>query len=604
LCGILGGPESRGNPKGALDLLAWRGPDQGRLLRMGSFLLGCRRLSITDPRASQPRVIGEAGTRIACGFNGNLGDQEELRRRLALAGVFPETRSDADLCLLLYACFGPGGLETLSGQFAFAIYDEARARLVLGRDPFGEKPLFVREGAGFPSFASTPPSLRRFLGGGLGEPDPGALSFFLRFGAPPPEGDPLGLGGEVFPKGRIRIYGERGRIGEREVRPAATPPELGGAGFEEGTALLIRRLVRGRTEGDRSLGLFLSGGIDSSLLALELVEAGKRPFCLAGDFRGGRSEGMRASEVARRLGLPLRRVEIDEGCLARLPDLVVRAGFPLGDASILALDALCRAAAAEGVGIAFSGDGGDELFFGYRRQRAFDWAERFRNLLPEAWAFPFRKARGAGPRGRLLRALAASEGESYAELLATADPREVGSLLGRKGDVPAGAAICRSLRVFEGDEEGPRRADLEFYLPADLCPKLDIATLSHGIEGRAPFLDLRLRERMRGRRRPAGEVRGKALLRALLSRRLPSALRGGAKRGFGPPLARWLRESPLPAAWLGDPALKRRAPWRPGAALELLRRLERGRDDLAPLVFSLCALSVHWLEREKEAARA
>ncbi|MAE77972.1 MAG: hypothetical protein CMJ85_14005 [Planctomycetes bacterium] len=517
---------------GALDSLAHRGQDQQGSDQLAGFALGCRRLAITDEAAWQPLVIGEPGRRLAIVMNGSIAAPDSLRRVLAGHGEACATQNDAELPLRLYRSRGLPGLAGLRGQFAFAIRDEAEDSVVLGRDPFGEKPLFVGPGRPFPAFASTVAALRMLVGEPSNGIDSVDLATFVRFGFLNLERSCFGSRLRAFPRGTFRAYYGDGRTAEAstDMPPAAERSE-------ETLLALLRDAVGSRLHGDRPVGVFLSGGVDSSLIAALLSERGARPLCLSLDFVGGSAEGARAARTARHLGLPHDRRSVDHSLLDELPDLVRHAGVPLGDPSLLAVVALARQARQRGIGIVLSGEGGDELFLGYRRQRAIGWARLARDILPPMVVNGCARATGRRALPRLARAV---DGD-YGELLAIAEQADVERLFG---------VAPRSIAARTSDSAviDARELDVGEYLAWDLCPKLDLGSLVAGVEARSPFLDVHLLAWARRWVRATGEARGKLATRAVLARFLPQELRGGRKLGLAPPIASWLAESP----WVAD----------------------------------------------------
>jgi asparagine synthase (glutamine-hydrolysing) len=605
--------------------LEWRGADGSGRCELLGMRLGCQRLAITDAGSGQPIVDGEPGQRLAVVFNGNVAGDAEWRARLAAAGEACTTRNDAELPLRIWRAFGLAGLRELEGQFAFGLLDEEREQLVLARDRFGEKPLFVRErDGGWPDFASTCAALpcAGHLPGDAstadGErmlprsawPPLRALSAYLLRGwwgeAALPEGvravRPGGL--ELWSEGGLRKelstsgadWGRCARVEEargeeaqgeeaqgeeaqgEEARRGA-PGAAGPAREELGLEEVLLRAVERRLGGDREIALFLSGGLDSTALACALQELGLRVRCYAADFEFGSQEGARAEAVARALGFDCRRVRLGPELLDELPRLLQLHGRPFGDASLLALYGLSRAARDDGIGVALLGDGGDELFAGYRRQRAWPWARELSTWVGP-WLRPLAE-RAHGELGRLARAAVSGD---YARLWEQARPRDVFRLLGRSGESRAEGIGTR----WSGPDA--RFADTSEYLVEDLCVKSDLATLAAGIEGRAPLLDPALARALLRRSPGLGERSSKMSLRGFVARHLPAPLREGRKRGFGLPLAHWLAHTSfLDRSWqrLGTGPLD----------LGLLRRwtyeLRTGDDRRAFLLWHAATLAWH-----------
>ena len=594
MCGIAGGPEFLTTSLGsALDLLAFRGPDGRGSLAAGGFVLGVQRLAITDLSAHQPIVVDDGGRRSAIVFNGSLADPAGLRRRCAALDELPRTRNDAELALRVFRAEGLAGLAALDGQFAFAIVDEAARELILGRDRFGEKPLFLERVVGrAPRFASTASAVRDLLGGGVRDlsraRDDGRG--FARRAMLEMDESCFGWNFHAMQPGTLRVYGEDGLRAERQL--AALNPPGPGESFEE----IFARAVEARSQSDRPLGVFLSAGLDSALIASSLKKQGRSCLCLSLDFEGGSQEGERAAEVAAHLGLSQVRERIDAQVLDCLPDLVACAGHPLGDPSILAVAALSRRAREEGVAVVLGGDGADELFHGYRRARAWSWVCAARATLPAAWLryAAWAPSAGQSTRARFLRALGSGR---YGEFWTIADEPVLDALFGKAEPVSSCEypASCKPVCSYELAESGEpdfcetRDQELTQYLTRDLLPKIDLGGMWGGIEARAPFLDAHVVAfALRAAKRP-GEAYGKDEIRRALSACLPRRLRSGPKRGFAPPIASWLYAR---KAWVAEHLAAGREFFSIDVARELLESLGQGQQR-EQLVFALLTLALH-----------
>ncbi len=584
-----------------MNALRARGDDAAGTVLLRGMQLGVQRLAITDTAADQPIVVGDAPRRVAIAFNGNLAHPEYWRRKLAKLGPPLQSRNDAEIPLRIYLGEGREGLLKLEGGFAFALFDEAKESLLLGRDSFGEKPLFFApQAGGYPIFASTPWACFLAKGGCPGTMEPGDIAQMLRFGWMEGERTDLGLGTLELPGGEIWDFGPKG-LRTRLKKKQTAPPQGGSPGGSEDLDSCILDAVAGRLEGDPPLGLLLSGGIDSAVLAVALARLGKRTptFCL--DFIGRPAESPRATRVAAHLGHPFFKRAVGPEALLAWEAGVRAAGQPLGDPSFLATYQVATLAREEGVGILLSGEGGDEAFLGYGRQRALPWIALGRDLLPR----PFRKALAAlplkGKGRRLTQALKEEDSSrSYANLCSQLSETEIQEVLDLpKTELPRAFSAPNpdpSLQAGLTEEQG--------YLPRDLCPKLDTATLMAKVEGRAPLLNRRLFTRARQiRDTHFSEREGKGPLRAWLAPYLPRELRHGKKRGFGPPIARWLRETRYLDALLSDPFVRRHAPWKQRVSQTWLTELRRGRGDRALPLFALGSLA-HFLRMLKTLGHA
>ncbi len=525
----------------AAERLAARGPDARWVGRHGSAALAATRLAIVErTKACDPPILDATGS-VALLYNGEVYGARSLRQELSTRGHRFRTRGDGELVLAAYLEWGPRFLREIDGMFALAIVDRREETsdrlpsLLLARDRFGEKPLvFARTSRGL-AFASTTAALAPLLD--RVEPDPGVLAAIVRHGFAPR--------GESALRGAFRLRQGTAlsiRGGEATVLPFAEhtatpiPPEGGIDAWASRFWALLRAAVERRAHSEVGVGLFLSGGLDSGALALALSEEGLAATAFSAGFAGERDERPRARETARAAGLPWRTVEIGSEVLATWLPLTRAIGEPLADASVLNLHALAAAARRE-VGVVLSGEGGDELFGGYRRERAFDAIGALR--LPSAFGSTL--AALPGDAGRVGRALARKPGIGrYQELRDhVAEAEELLLPEFRRGDEPAEEGLPETA--------GARASDLHSYLPNDLLLRLDGATMAASLEARAPFLDPDLADFAASLPSTArrGWRSGKRVLRRALEGKLPGSVLRGRKRGFGPPLARWFRETPF-----------------------------------------------------------
>jgi len=525
MCGIVGthddwlkerGLAPEAAMRAAVEELRWRGQEGAECIRIGSWWLGCARLAITQAGSRQPVV--QRGRRYAAVLNGAITNARELWAEL-VPGVEQRAAppNDAWLPLLALARGRRDLLARLRGHHAYAVVDGQTDEIVLGRDRYGEKPLLQLhhqpDGARrLVAFASTPGALRL-----LGMPAPdmsAAITPWLRRGF-----------AAITP---TRPQADLELVETDRAEPAATTTTT--------TPLRARVVasVRRCTDTTVTAGLFLSGGIDSSCLAASLHELGQALPAYQFHATGTpTAERDLARAVAKRCQLPFRPVDGGPDVLAALPQLTRCAGLPLGDPSVLAVHAVARAAAADGVRVMLGGEGADELFFGYRRYRALARLPRLpwlRSTAPR-WAM--------GYIARWWRAVVTAD--PIEELLAVTPPGFAATVLSpalRQVDAPA--PLGQTARGVEL-ARAARDSDLENYLRLDLLPKIDIATMAAGIEARCPYLE--------GDPEPAAAIShdlGKRRLRAAFANDLPAAVMRQPKRGFSLPLDRWFRGQ-LPA---------------------------------------------------------
>lgn len=575
MCGILGVRTTWLNDRraveSALDTLAWRGPDGSALTRAGpDWWLGVARLAITDLTASQPLECPRTGRIVA--FNGAVTSaQSEWPAFDGLA----RTRNDAELLLLRAERDGPEGLLGMTGPYAVAVVDPAERCVWLGRDPEGEKPLWLGIEAGqVVAFASSRAALRA-LGFDVGLTAEQRRQF-VQFGMWVPDRDTAVV---ELPPGLHRLADAEAEPDRGARVPRSRDGDLGRG---------LERAVARCTTAEVPVALTLSGGIDSACIAVAAAGAGRRldafQFCAVGEPQ---LERERAQAVASQLGHHLRLVDGRPNLLTELERLTTLQGGPVGDPSTLAALAVAQAAAGAGAKVILSGEGADDLLLGYRRQRLAAW-------------LPARSPRAtvalAGSRGTLARAWRAWRG-GYEELLRVPRPRFAADVFAPELAEPSAFAVTPAPpgRMVER----ARILDREVYLRRDLLPKLDLATMAAGIEGRAPFLDPAVLDSAAVREPRTRLVLGKAALRAAFGSRLPPGFMRQRKRGFAVPLDRWFAEDDFLADVLSDQRTVARAHLRADglrAAIDRGRRDPRAGDGHALYLVAALELFDRWLE--------
>lgn len=588
MCGIVGarndwliarGLDPQTAIRSATAELAWRGPDSQGTTAAGDWWLGCARLAISGPNAKQPVV--RRGGRFAGVMNGAITNARELWRTF-LPGA--EGRgappNDAWLPLLAVEAGDHDALTAMRGHHAYAVVDTATGQLTIGQDRYGEKPLHclvARVGAGWQlvAFASTPAALHH-LGMPKAHP-PRRLAEWFRFGwstAQPHRFTSRLQRTSIPARGRPFVASKPDRNWCEPASEAPQPRQHQSDSLRERLITSVRHCI----DSPSPSGLFLSGGIDSSCLALSLGAIGEPTPAYQFRAEGAAAAEREAAEaVALAARLPLRSVDGGPEILETLPRLTELAGQPLGDPSILAVHAVARTAAQDGVRIMLGGEGADELLLGYRRYRALARMPRLRALRPFGSRWSMHKA------ARYWRATIAAN--PIRALLAVTPPAFASQVLAPElsrrrcwRDAEAMPAVDRGLAIAARDD------DLEHYLPRDLLPKIDIALMAAGIEGRCPYLE--------GGLEPFGQSPshlGKRALRDAFHDELPEAVRRLPKVGFSLPLDTWFRNDPALLDVLADPISRSRPHLRPGGLSAAVDRHRRGTTDLGHALYLLLA---------------
>jgi asparagine synthase (glutamine-hydrolysing) len=525
-----------------------RGPDHGAVEENGRCVLGYRRLSIIDLSTGDQPVRNERGDVVAV-FNGEIYNFRELRRELAARGHELTGTGDSPVIPHAYEEWGLDFASHLEGMFAIALWDRGAERLVLARDRLGKKPLlYAWLPDGSFAFASETRALLQ-LPGLPRELDLGQLDAFLALGYVPRSGL---RAVEKVPPGSVAVVSN----GAVQVSRYWSPPEETGGGGRNGDAVEewvarvrdeVTAAVRRRLVADVPLGALLSGGVDSSVVVAAMAQASAEPVrTFTVGFPDERyDERAYARAVAERFGTAHEELEVDPS-----PELLGRVAEafdePLGDEAALPLLLVCEATRRH-VTVALVGDGGDEVFGGYERYRAQALAAR----VPALAASVAARGLEAVPRARreprstlfrarrFLRMAAAPAGQAYARLV------EVFPLELRRRLWTDDALAHPTAELLPAARD-PRLVDIESYLPDDLLPKADIASMAVSLELRSPLLDHRVVEL--GLALPGELARGKAALKRAFAADLPPGIADRQKTGFGVPLDRWFREELRPVA--------------------------------------------------------
>lgn len=536
------------------DVLAHRGPDDAGLwVGAGGGLsvgLAHRRLAVVDldPRGRQPLWHGEIGVV----FNGEIYNHRALRAELEAEGVVFGTETDTEVIPAAYRRWGLGFVERLQGMWALALWDGER--LVLARDRVGIKPLFVAEVGGGVVFGSEIKAVMASgrVAGGVDGVDVQALHDYLGLGYVPGPRTMLRGVRQVEP-GSVWVCTARGVERRRWWRPRfvgrAAKRSLAATAAEVRARLV--EAVEARLMADVPLGVFLSGGLDSTavLWAMRELGAEREAFTIRFD-EAGFDESAVAGRVARALGARHRVETVRADPAAVVEALAPAMDQPFADSSAIAVWYLCRLAR-RSVTVALGGDGGDEVFAGYRTHFAWWLAKRWRGLPAGARAGVARAVErlpvGHGKVSFDLKARAFVAAASRPAVAAHAAFKTWLSEDMRRALVRSDEAVEATGRVFEAAAVGVGldavlAADLGVYLPDDILVKLDRMSMLHGLEARVPLLDHRLVEA--AGRWPAGhKLRwpvSKVALRAALVGRVPAEVLGRRKAGFNVPMARWL----------------------------------------------------------------
>jgi len=593
------------------EIIAHRGPDGDGFHIAPGIGLGMRRLAIVDLVTGDQPQFNEDGT-VCVVYNGEIYNFQPLMAELTALGHDFRTRSDTEVIVHAWEEWGEACLDRFNGMFAFALWDAGRETLFLARDRLGEKPLYYSALAdGRLLFASElkslalSPDIDRRL-------DPQAIEEFFAYGYIPdprsiyrgvkklaPAHSLLVRRGEPLPE--PRRYWDVRFVDDGAIRREEAAEEL---------IARLRESVRMRMIADVPLGAFLSGGVDSSGVVAMMAGLKAEPvstFSIAFGAKGWDESGY-AAEIARRYRTDHHVKEVDPNSFDLLDRLATIYDEPFGDSSAIPTFRVC-AMARENVTVALSGDGGDEVFAGYRRYRWHCFEERVRRVMPASLRHPFFGIAGAlypkldwAPRPlrakATLQELARNTIEAYFSSVSIC-----GTELRRRLFSPS---LTRELQGYDGVEvlrshmrqcssEDPlsqvQYADFKTYLPGDILTKVDRASMANSLEARVPLLDHTLVEwaaglpshfKLHGRE-------GKQIFKTALEPYVAKEILYRPKQGFAVPLAAWFRgplRRRLRETLLG-PVLRESGLFDTGTIATLLDQHQSGERDHSAVLWTL-----------------
>ncbi|MGB7979067.1 MAG: asparagine synthase (glutamine-hydrolyzing) [Chlamydiales bacterium] len=585
MCGLTGWVDPRPCGREVLEqmtgVLAHRGPDASGYFYQGSVALGHRRLSIIDLNgSSQPMVHG----RYVLAYNGELYNFKELRIELTALGHVFQTEGDTEALLHALIEWGEEILPRLQGMFAFAFWDGES--LLLARDHFGVKPLYISHQNGRLLFGSelkallVHPAVSR-------EIDPKAIGLYLECQYIPA---PFTMFQQIqkLPSAHFLRFKE----GRLEKRRYWTPSYLPKSELDEPAALAqleteLRRSVSSMLMADVPLGAFVSGGLDSSLIAALMQSECRQPIKLFTiGLEHGHSEHSHAARVAEYLGAEFYPLIIQPNDLLRA---IGAFDEPFGDQAALPTLLLSEMTARH-VKVVLSGEGADEIFAGYS-----NYAKRLQEApISAKWGrfyAPFHRFMPEKLRkNRLVKAMSRPLSRRYTTIPNLFDSETHRSLLS-PALIGPGLEALAELHYFACDSDEyldqMLHIDQNLWLPDDLLTKVDRATMSHSLEARVPYLDHRLAEF--AARLPARFKMGKYLLKKLAGKGLlPAEIVQRPKWGFVIPLKEWMAGELKPLLDDALRSLEKRRIFRPGAIF--------GRRHHATRLFSL--LTLEWWFRK------
>jgi asparagine synthase (glutamine-hydrolysing) len=526
------------------DELARRGPDDRGHVQMGACWLAHTRLSIIDLSTGHQPVFNEDGS-VAVVFNGEIYNYRELRAELVSRGHTLRTSSDTEVLVHLYEDLGEAFLSRLNGMFALALYDSRRGRLIAARDRLGEKPLLYHDSPWLTVVGSEVKALLRHPEIPR-EIDREALALYLSsMYVPAPYSIFKGIR-KLPPAHYLKV--ENGALTIHRYWDPALSAVRGRSEAEicDGFVELFSEAVRMRMVADVPLGVFLSGGIDSSAVTAFMSDGTSRVKTFTVGFGDEIDERPYARMVADRYETEHTEIFIKQDIPAAIEEILPYMDEPFGDSSIVPTYLVSKEARKH-VKVILTGDGGDELFAGYPSyiDQKYQRGGRIETKL-------FRTAREAlrfGAARRVLDALYPKTASDWAQrhwlhVRTIFGDDEIARLTGNSTFQPS--RFFRENRWIRFGDRDPLTASFEFdvnyYLPDDLLKKVDMASMCSSLETRAPFLDHRVVEysfAIDPLMKVEDDVLKHVLKRALVPH-LPQQVLHRAKTGFGAPVSSWL----------------------------------------------------------------
>lgn len=538
------------------DVIVHRGPDGQGLLVDGPLAMGMRRLSIIDLAGGQQPISNEDGT-ISVIQNGEIYNFQEIRKDLEQRGHRFKTNSDTEAIVHLYEEYGTRCVEHLRGMFALAIWDAPRRRLIVARDRLGIKPLYYSVGNGRLLFGS---ELKSLLAVGLDrEIDQQALHDYLSLTYVPAPATIFKAARKLMPgsmliaeRGNVRIERYWNLSFEPDEKRFHSEPEIVEAVRER-----VEDAVRSHLVSDVPLGVFLSGGVDSQTLVacMRKFHTGALKTFSIGFAEKSFSELDRAREAAKHFGTEHHEMIVTPDTVSMVPDLVSAFDEPYADSS--AIPVLCVARLArQSVTVALTGEGGDEVFAGYKTYAATRLAGLYRRTVPTplrslvAWgvnrlpvshgkvSFDYMAKRFvAGASNDAVDAHFSWKAifDEAAKQALYREPRTVGPTVRLYHEAVAGIdpqdLLARLLMI-----------DTKLGLEGDMLVKADRMSMATSLEGRVPLLDHPLVEMVAAipSRFKMKGMKTKVLLRAAMADVLPPETTQGPKQGFNVPIPSWL----------------------------------------------------------------
>ena len=603
--------------------LAHRGPDDSGEYVDPAARLGLthRRLSIIDVSARGHQPMWDSSGTVCIVFNGEIFNFRELRRPLEAEGYEFRSNTDTEVILNLYLKYGDGVLGRLNGMFVFALWDTRNDSLLIVRDGVGVKPLYYSETPDGLVFASELKALlhcrsvKRQL-------DHRAIHDYLTYLWCPAPRTMFEDVKKLEPGAALRVL--NGQVAAHwNFYELPFDQQISQMPLREASTLVreqIQLAVDRQMMSDVPVGALLSGGLDSSSVVAcatrSLEEQSFDCFTIGFKDKSFQSEGSvddlpYAKRVARHLGVNLHTIHVGPEMVEDLQKMIYHLDEPQADLATINTFFICRLAREHGIKVLLSGAGGDDIFSGYRRHRAFLW-ERYWSWLPTSTRQRIKRLTSQLPSSstitrRIAKAFAYADQDGDARLAsyfhwtdpAVLKPLYSAALLEQVRDYPFSAPLMRSLRGLPDEVQGLNRMlylDCRHFLPDHNLNYFDKMSMATGVEVRVPLLDpdlIALAARLPVAYKHRGGT-GKRIFKAAMEPLLPRDVIYRPKSGFGVPLRHWLHNElrPIVEATLSKTSLNRRGLFDHAAVQRLLTLDRAGAVDAAYTLLSLVCIEL------------
>ena len=612
MCGLAGYVETGGGVDADIlrrmeRAIEHRGPDEGHIWLDDVCGLAHRRLRVIDlsPVAAQPMCNEDKS--LWAVFNGEIYNFKELRKELLALGHIFVSQCDTEVIVHGFESWGRSLFRRLRGMFAIALWEMGARRLTLARDRLGKKPLYFATTKTGLAFGSELPVFKCVPGLALSL-NASAFGEYIEFGYVAAPQTILNEVRALVP-GHSAVWDSSGLSIEEfwqlpcEPRRHSDGPDDPRAAAEKLEAS-IRDAVACRLVSDVPLGCFLSGGVDSSLVAAIAQQSLGEPLrtYTVGFTDSQMDEARHAARIARHLGTEHHELMLAASSIAgEFVDLLARQPEPLGDDSFIPTCVISRETKKH-VTVALSGDGGDELFAGYSKYEQFRRGLKWQGPFPPLW-----QMLGALPwPDRLKKSMEAMGSENPREMARWLSTLWKKSELGALLHAPPDAANQTDFFSAAWDRRAKfstieqfMLVDVETYLRDDILVKVDRASMAVGLEVRSPLLDQDLIESaLDWRCRASLDVEGKEVLKRILDRYVPRAFFDRPKHGFGIPIESWFR-GPLRDVlreYTGAPRIEKRGLVNPKTLATYVNAHLDGRRNFARKLYAIVAFEV-WADK-------